>query len=254
MFKKLCKHFFVVAKSWVWLIRFYLRRSFGSHGNNLGTDGITLVITSCNRPEQLKATLTSFFANCRTKFDKVIFIEDGDSVESINIAADMFRGHPNFISILNDSNLGQLNSIDVAYAYVETEWIFHLEEDWQFDCGGFIEFSMSAMESNTKILFVSLRSCKDQNGHPLKNCGNEWSTFKPFWKGVWCGFGFNPSVRRLSHYRLIGSRYGGWNKRETSIGLFYYLLGYRIIVKSDGSHYLRHSGGDCSTEHTYKKA
>ena len=37
---------------------------------------------------------------------------------------------------------------------VETEWIFHREEDWEFIDGGFIEDSMEVFESYDGKLFT----------------------------------------------------------------------------------------------------
>jgi hypothetical protein len=48
--------------------------------------------------------------------------------------------------IINPRNLGQINSIDRGYSNVDTKYIFHLEDDWEFYDYGFIEKSKAAFE------------------------------------------------------------------------------------------------------------
>ena len=40
--------------------------------------------------------------------------------------------------IYNDVNIGQCKSIDKAYELVDTEYIFHCEDDWEFTSPNFI--------------------------------------------------------------------------------------------------------------------
>ena len=49
--------------------------------------------------------------------------------------------------IFNEKKLGQARSIDLAYSMVETEYIFHCEEDWEFYVGEFIEQSISILKT-----------------------------------------------------------------------------------------------------------
>ena len=47
--------------------------------------------------------------------------------------------------------------IDLAYSNVDTEWIFHCEDDWEFYREGFVEDSMALLEANPEALQVWLR-------------------------------------------------------------------------------------------------
>ena len=50
--------------------------------------------------------------------------------------------------IINEKRLGQMKSIDKAYSEVDTEYIFHCEDDWKFFKNGFIEKSMKLLEED----------------------------------------------------------------------------------------------------------
>jgi len=235
------------------LYRFVLKKIHANDPTVLLEEGVTLVITSCARPELLEKTLKSFIEFNTYKIRNAIFIEDGHSKESADIASVAFKNmdlHDTQI-IINDQNLGQLNSIDKAYSLVSTKYVFHLEEDWEFFKSGFIEESLAVLDEFPDCLYLSLRSMFDQNNHPLAPFHRDeyyhlgFMTYKPLWKLVWTGFGFNPSLRRMADYRILAP-YGAWNKREIPLGLAYLILGKRIYISKDKS-YVKHLGDFKST-------
>ena len=57
-----------------------------------------------------------------------------------------------FMLFLNRENIGQNASIDKMYKNVNTEYIFHCEEDWEFYKSGFIEDSLKVLETQPKRL------------------------------------------------------------------------------------------------------
>ena len=88
--------------------------------------------------------------------------EDGDADPSAACApfgAEHFR---------TGERVGQIRLIDQAYARVDTPFIFHLEDDWEFYRSGFMEKSRALLERDPKILLVQLRAWNDTNGHPFK--------------------------------------------------------------------------------------
>ncbi len=235
------------------LYRFVLKKTHANDPSDLLEEGVTLVITSCARPELLEKTLRSFIEYNTFKIKKAILIEDGHSKESADIASVAFKNmdlHDTQI-IVNDQNLGQLNSIDKAYSCVSTKYVFHLEEDWEFCKSGFIEDSLAVLDEFSDCLYLSLRSMVDQNNHPLATFRGDESyhlgfmTYKPLWRLVWTGFGFNPSLRRMADYRILAP-YGAWNKREIPLGLAYLILGKKIYISKDKS-YVKHLGDSEST-------
>ena len=59
-------------------------------------------------------------------------------------ASDLFPDRMKFhlqedILIFNENRQGQIKSVDYAYSMVETPYIFHLEDDWEFYESYFIE-------------------------------------------------------------------------------------------------------------------
>ena len=134
-------------------------------------NNITVVLTSCNRPKELTPTLISFFKYNTYSLKKIIIIDDS----GINNCIDECLKHiPLNIEqqiIYNEQNIGQIRSIDKAYSFVDTEYIFHCEDDWEFYDYGFIEKSIEILEKNNKIFTVWLREYINfkvvKNGHPV---------------------------------------------------------------------------------------
>jgi hypothetical protein len=245
---KIIKHFGVIFMGWVNAIRFLFLTKINNEVEL--SRGVTVVITSCGRPRQLRKTLKSFLKVNTHEIQGYVFIEDANCIESINIAK---RILPKDVKIIiNEKNLGQLNSIDIAYRMVTTEYIFHMEEDWYFEKPNFIEDSLHILTEYPECLFFSLRANDDQNGHPLKSYKNNLLTYKVFWKGCWVGFGFNPSLRRTRDYLLLG-KYGSPNDREIGIGLYYYIKGYRVLAGNKNG-YIEHLGNESTEDMGYKKA
>ena len=254
LYQKVIKYLLTFQQTYFGFIVITFRFLFNlnkNHSANFDNE-ITLVITSCNRYENLKKTLDSFTRFNTYHFKKIIHIEDGQCSRSIELVKSLFN-RCEIVSLFNEKNIGQLNSIDKAYSFVKTEFLFHLEDDWTFLDFGFIEYSKSILESYKNVLFVSLRSFDDQNKHPLIDFDNNFLQFMPFWKLTWVGFGFNPSLRRTHEYFII-SKFGGINKRETGIGLFYFIFLKKRMIVSKKHFYVQHNGWEVSTVNKYNKA
>lgn len=168
---------------------------------------ITLVITSCGRPEKLKRTIDSFMKFNTYPIEKCIIIDDSGNAEAQKKIITLLP--ENTLYINHNENKGQVQSIDEAYSHVETDFIFHCEDDWEFYYWGFIEKSLEVLEYNNDILQVWLRDHNDTNNHTIEpqiyKSGN--TKFQLMSKGAlggnWDGFSWNPGLRRLSDYKLI---------------------------------------------------
>src|SRR5262245_13221273 len=122
----------------------------------------TVVVTSCNRHDLLERTLDSFrIYNTYGGIKRVLVVEDGNE-------------DPGGVCRKYDAELlkvgkriGQARTIDLAYAQVDTPYIFHLEDDWEFYRSGFIEKSKAILDNDPSTLLVWLRAWHDTNGHPL---------------------------------------------------------------------------------------
>ena len=94
---------------------------------------ITFVLTSCNRFDLLEETLKSFIKYNDYPINKYIFIEDSHKISELEAVVNKFPSIKQKALLLNnDPKLGQMASIDKAYSHVETNYIFHCEEDWEF--------------------------------------------------------------------------------------------------------------------------
>jgi Glycosyl transferase family 2 len=91
-------------------------------------DMVTVCITSCGRLDLLERTLASF----RHFNTGGRFILSEDSVDAAVIAR-VKQMYPECLVLHDDERFGIMRSIDRLYSHVTTPYIFHLEDDWEFD-------------------------------------------------------------------------------------------------------------------------
>lgn len=168
---------------------------------------VTIVITSCGRFDLLKKTLASLEQFNSYPIKKVIITEDSGKSE---VHQCLPQGWEEYCQIfVNTPKLGQLASIDLAYAQIDTQWVFHCEDDWQFYRPGFIEDSMLLLKNDQQALQVWLRSfAHDLQVHsPYVYLGERKQLDCVVYhelmshKEEWQGFSFNPGLRRLLDYK-----------------------------------------------------
>lgn len=199
---------------------------------------VSVVLTSCGRLDLLKTTVASFLQFNTYPIKQFILIEDSGNQACIDSVPEDVR--ENFDFIINAERKGQIASIDLAYSRVDTPYIFHCEDDWEFYRAGFIEDSKTVLESAPEILQVWLRSYYHDikvhspyhylsdhrvvDGVRFDRVGSE----KPDWQG----FSFNPGLRRKADYEDIGS-YGSFHS-EKQISLHYANQGkWAAILEND---------------------
>lgn len=214
---------------------------------------VTMVITSCGRQDLLRRTLDSFLRTNTCPIAHFIITEDS-AVPGIN---DQLKQRYHMLPmtwIEVAERRGQIACVDDAYGRVQTKYIFHCEDDWEFSGGFYVEKSRFILESCPGVMQVWLRADNDTNGHPVEP--HEWSasngkeTFG--WKRlaygyrnqngfVWDGFSFNPGLRRLSDYKMIGP-YRQY-KTENGISLAYKARLFSAVILS-GNGFVRHIGDE----------
>jgi hypothetical protein len=219
---------------------------------------ITVVITSCGRQDLLERTLDSFLQFNTYPIRTFVVMEDGGA-EKNRLLATKYRQY-DFRWLSAGNRIGQISAIDAAYEKVDTEFIFHCEDDWEFTASGFMEKSLAILRSNPAILQVWIRSLTDTNHHPIMDhllfAGDvPYRLLQPGhhteeW-GTWHGFSFNPGLRRRRDYLAIGS-YGSFNpdlnKRsdeiEREISACYLERGLLAAILADngGKGYVQHTG------------
>lgn len=185
-------------------------------------DKITMVLTSCGRLDLLEKTITSISQEVRDKIPHKILVDDSADAK---IFEDLKNQNENgylkgWTLLLNEEKLGQPASIDKAYSLVETEYVFHCEDDWVFDDSEFLNRSLPILEKYDNVLQVTFR--KD-SPHPIdgelyeNGTDSEFGVLIPGYNG-WPGFTYNPNLFRFSAYNSVKPITG---KSEKDVGLIY---------------------------------
>ena len=115
---------------------------------------VTLFITSCGRPHLLRRTLESFVKYNTYPIQQAIVCEDSAIPGSIDFVKDILS----FPVILcyNEERIGQMKTIEKYTPLIQTPYVFHLEDDYEFFDYGFIELSFQIMETDPNISQVLL--------------------------------------------------------------------------------------------------
>lgn len=208
---------------------------------------VAFVLTSCNRFDLLEPTLDSFFKYNTYPISQYIIIEDSPNIAGLN---KLLKKYPDidFTVLHNTPQLGQMKSVEKAYQAVTCDYIFHMEDDWQFYRKGFIEDSFKVLEQDEKIMTIWLRETDDTNDHPvlpeLHQTADESVNYQLMMTNhtrgekSWHGFTFNPGLRRLVDYQLIApiSDHAG----EMEVSEFYHQHGFKAAIFPNG--YVKHIG------------
>ena len=210
---------------------------------------VTAVVTSCQRHDLLEQTLKSFFEADTHPDTKMIVVEDGERDPDDGVKA-AFADRP--IEWINTGGrVGQIRAIDLAYSRVETPYIFHLEDDWRFLRPGFMEKSIAILEGEPLCLQVALRAAAGWEPVDRTTNGASWRPVKRDVEIFWHGFTFNPGLRRLRDYRLVGryadvaeSGRGKAGTAEAQLSELYGSVGYfaALLWEDDGAAFVGHIG------------
>ncbi len=198
----------------------------------------TVTLTSCGRFDLLEQTLTTLLPRLDGPVIGVIIVEDSGDTRVRDVTAQFGS---DISVIVNDPPLGQIKSIDRMYSQVESEWIFHCEDDWEFFESGFIEKSFIILKEDEKLSMVGLRNISDYGGtkfgpEHMTASGVRYRVAKdyPRWEQRFCGIHFNPGLRRMSDYRKIGPYAQiGRQVQEAAVSQAYSSMGYRVGLIAD---------------------
>ena len=218
---------------------------------------VTVVVTSCNRHDLLARTLQSFLdKETEHRIARILVAEDGNA--NPKNVCDRFGAE----YFCTDERVGQVRLIDLAYEKVTTPYIFHLEDDWEFLRPGFMEKSRARLEADPKTLLVQLRHWNPDEKLTYIAPDQSWGLVDPAPATLWHGFSFNPALRRLSDYKLLGS-YSKQRLTQSIIPLvassalpyeveaseFYFRRGYHAAIL-DRQGFVRHIGEERHIKHT----
>lgn len=204
-------------------------------------NNVTMVLTSCNRLDLLEKTVKSIPKETLDKISTKILIDDSVNDECYStLKKENDNGFlQSWLILCNDEKLGQAGSIDKAYSLVNTDYVFHCEDDWEFTDGEFIDRSLPILDNYNNVLQVTFRE-----GEPHKEADQVYesetnSAFKvwiPGWSGF-PGFTYNPNIFRFSAYKKIKPIRG---ISEKDVGFKYVEMGLYTVVLEKRS--VRHIG------------
>lgn len=205
--------------------------SSSSPGANSTAD-FTIVVTSCGRFDLLRQTLVSLLAQLDQPAARILVIEDSGDAAVEAAVADL--GAPVEV-LLNRPQLGQMKSIDKAYAGVTTPYVFHCEDDWEFLRPGFIAESLALLQARPDISLVGLRPRGELNplvrDSAVERLGERlgeiaYFALDPSLHPEYFSYSFNPGLRRMADARAIGpfARLG----HEADVSYAFKQAGFRI--------------------------
>lgn len=228
---------------------------------------VTFVMTSCGRVDLMEQTLDSFFKYNKYPIKRYIITEDSADpnvfAECINLNNKKYGGKLEFM--FNETKLGQVKSIDNAYQTIDTEYVFHCEEDWEFYRSGFIEASLKVLESDPNILQAWIRPKSDRilnQIEPTVQSLPDATVFRNVLpasfvvRGAgerngdlvirnYMGFSWNPGLKRMADYELLPQGYAGAGV-EHMVDAFYrmHAKGFKVVSlsRNDEDGYVRHIG------------
>ena len=157
-------------------------------------------------------------------------------------------------------NIGQCKSIDKAYKLVDTDYIFHCEDDWEFISSNVIEDSLKILREDTKIFSVFTLPYDNNanrvpsNHHPINPTiyNNSYKLLASFTErtNTWHGFTFNPTLRRTVDARIFSPYENHINSSlcnvggiEQALNHLYHEKNFVFAIGLNTSGYVRHIGG-----------
>lgn len=201
---------------------------------------VTFILTSCGRIDLLKTTIETFEKFNTYPIKRGIITEDSCDEDVYRQVRELFGDRYEIWA--NETKKGQIKSIVDAYATVDTPYIFHCEDDWEFMRSGFIEESIAILEHDPNIMQAFLESKESANGATdsvelfqfvdpttIDDASFERIRVAEGWD--WGYFSFRPALKRKSDYDRIGG-YARFTN-EPDISCTYRELGYYCVILSE---------------------
>jgi hypothetical protein len=218
---------------------------------------ITICLTSCGRFDLLEKTISSLVSYWDGEPPAAFLIHEdsGNIPTSLGIELNRFlKRHWQIEAKWTLSNYaGQVHAIDTLYHQVETPYIFHCEDDWEFYQSGFIGDSKAVLEAEPKCAVVWIKHPADRSGHTilpgikLTKTGIRYQQLAHRFRGDWHGMTWSPGLRRLSDYMIAGEfgKFCTWRPNdhiiaEKDYNKKYYDLGYSGFTLCRG--FIKHIG------------
>lgn len=193
---------------------------------------VSITITACDRLDLLETTLKSFVKYNTYPIEELIIRDDSGLLkvwQDTSVLLDNLV--PYNWKLLDRGQVGQAKSIDLLMKEVKTEYVFHLEDDWEFDRPGFIEDCFKVV--GERVAQVSVRHQDDGSARQYRNYNPTAD------QALNHLFSFNPHLRRTD---LI-DKFDG--KNETTLGEWVQNQGLITLSLKEGA--CRHIGAHKTT-------
>jgi hypothetical protein len=214
-------------------------------------EDVTLFITSCGRPNLLKKTLESFVKFNTYPIKNVILCEDSGVKGIVDFAKDILPYPITFC--YNDTRIGQMKTIEKYTQLINTPYVFHLEDDYEFFKSGFIEMSFTLLHSDPKIsqvlledeqyIFASVNINSKMKKVMSNNIGDVTANNGD---GPLSCYSWRPSLKRIEIHKMR-MPYELWDD-EYTIQLHLNKLGYYSVIPTNEIGFCRHIGKDAHVE------
>lgn len=195
---------------------------------------VTVTITACDRLDLLERTLKSFVQFNTYPITKYLIRDDSGMDDPYYKTMWLMSSLKLPFHLLDRGQVGQAASIDLMLDEVETEYVFHLEDDWEFYESGFIEKALKIINDKTAQVWV--RSHND--GVAAKIGEEQERDGVRFYVVENHNFSFNPHLRRMSDMRFTG-------KNETMLSEWMRETGKETLWLANG--YCKHIGWEKTT-------
>lgn len=214
----------------------------------------TTFVLSCNRLDVLDKTLTSFFKT-RDYVTKMVIVDDSAVDGVFEKLVDKY-GHICDV-ICFPRNRTQWWAMDFMVSYCDTEYIFYLEDDWEFLKNGYLSDSKAILQKHRNIGTVDISwrtfewqgiDCYDKAPVQIHADDRDITFYnKKPWKITdyhlrWYGWIGSPNLKRRDDLILLG-RVEKWHN-EWNIDRKFLALGFKAVFL--GGQYVEHLGDNCS--------
>ena len=196
----------------------------------------TTYIISCNRLDLLDRTIKSFLST-RDYPTKMVLIDNSAVPEVHSTLVEKYGTYCDVYSF--PENRGIWWAMDFMVSICYTEYVFYLEEDWEFLLPGYLNTSKEILLKYREIGFVdiSMRTFEDEgyDTYHKQLIDNKFFYKKPwrlsdkhlFWNG-WAGA---PNLKRRDDLIWLG-RVEKWHN-EWNIDRRFHALGFKSVVLKD---------------------
>jgi hypothetical protein len=208
---------------------------------------ITAFILSCDRLDILDKTIASFLKT-KDYVTKMVIVDDS-AVDGI--FERLVEKYGSFCDVICfPTNRSQWWAMDFMVSYCDTEYIFYLEDDWEFLKSGYLAESKEILEKyrNIGTVDISWRTFEWQgfDSYSKELIDNKFYYKKPWrisdYHLRWYGWIGSPNLKRRDDLILLG-RVEKWHN-EWNIDRKFLALGFKSVFLN--GQYVVHLGDECS--------